>query len=151
MANRLRKMRYERRAASIIKKTRELETLCNIKLAVVIVGPDGKTETWPPDPAAAKAIFDAGKENFGRATAVRGKKRNSPDYKNEEDEEEKDSHPRPLKKECMTAAGGGGGGRFGHQEDSEFAGATVSGREIESMGDPYFGSGLGELLKPYIR
>ncbi|CAH9105490.1 unnamed protein product [Cuscuta epithymum] len=137
MANRLRKMRYERRAASIIKKTRELETLCNIKLAVVIVGPDGKTETWPPDPAAAKAIFDAGKENVGRATAVSGKKRNSPEYKKEE--EDKD-YSRPWKKECITAAG----------EDSEIAAATVSGREIESMGDPYFGSGLGELLKPYI-
>lgn len=68
---RAKKMCYERRAACIIKKSKELQVLCGLKMGVVILSPDGKLESWPPQLSDVKALFDACKERPG----VRSEKR----------------------------------------------------------------------------
>nr|GME20614.1 agamous-like MADS-box protein AGL81 [Ipomoea batatas] len=61
-----RKLSYERRAACILKKAMELQTLCDLKIGVVILSPDGKLESWPPDLNDVKALLDACKERGPR-------------------------------------------------------------------------------------
>ncbi|CAH9123270.1 unnamed protein product, partial [Cuscuta epithymum] len=66
-AERLKRVRYENRKASIMKQGRELSTLCGVKLCLMIVSPDGKVETWPENRDDVKAIL-------GAADAAPGKK-----------------------------------------------------------------------------
>ncbi|XP_019151865.1 PREDICTED: uncharacterized protein LOC109148578 isoform X2 [Ipomoea nil] len=66
-----RKLCYKRRAACIIKKAIELQILCGLKIGVVILSPDGKLESWPPELNDVKVLLDAGKER----TRVKSEKR----------------------------------------------------------------------------
>ncbi|CAH9123251.1 unnamed protein product [Cuscuta epithymum] len=54
---RMKKVRWENRKTNVLKKGRELATLCGIRLCVVTVSPDGKVETWPENAAAVKAVL----------------------------------------------------------------------------------------------
>nr|GMC95344.1 agamous-like MADS-box protein AGL81 [Ipomoea batatas] len=57
------KTRYENRKTSILKKGKELSTLCDTKVCVIIVSPDGKLETWPNNLNDVKAILSAVKKS----------------------------------------------------------------------------------------
>nr|GMD01274.1 agamous-like MADS-box protein AGL81 [Ipomoea batatas] len=57
------KTRYQNRKASILKKSKELSTLCDVKVCVIVVSPDGKLETWPDNLNDVKAVLSAVKES----------------------------------------------------------------------------------------
>nr|GMC79702.1 agamous-like MADS-box protein AGL81 [Ipomoea batatas] len=68
-----RKLSYERRAACILKKAMELQTLCDLKIGVVILSPDGKLESWPPQLNDVKALLHACKERGPRVKSDKRK------------------------------------------------------------------------------
>nr|GMC86396.1 agamous-like MADS-box protein AGL82 [Ipomoea batatas]GMC90536.1 agamous-like MADS-box protein AGL82 [Ipomoea batatas] len=68
------KLCYERRAACIMKKAMELQILCDLKIGVVILSPDGKLESWPPQLNDVKALLHTCKERPG----VKSEKRKDP-------------------------------------------------------------------------
>nr|GMD01273.1 agamous-like MADS-box protein AGL81 [Ipomoea batatas] len=57
------KTKYENRKTSILKKSRELSTLCDVQVCVIVVSPDGKLETWPDNLNDVKAVLSAVKES----------------------------------------------------------------------------------------
>ncbi|XP_031128993.1 uncharacterized protein LOC116030798 [Ipomoea triloba] len=73
MAEKAKKLCYERRAACIMKKAMELQILCSLKVGVVILSPDGKLESWPPELNDVKALLDACKEMGPRVKSEKRK------------------------------------------------------------------------------
>nr|GMC89093.1 agamous-like MADS-box protein AGL93 [Ipomoea batatas] len=69
------KLCYERRGACIMKKAMELQILCGLKIGVVILSPDGKLESWPPDLNDREELFKGKEIATGGETLVRSKKR----------------------------------------------------------------------------
>nr|GLL24884.1 uncharacterized protein LOC109148578 isoform X2 [Ipomoea trifida] len=67
------KLCYEKRAACIMKKAMELQILCGLKIGVVILSPDGKLESWPPQLNDVKALLDACKERRPRVKSDKRK------------------------------------------------------------------------------
>ncbi|XP_031094450.1 agamous-like MADS-box protein AGL93 [Ipomoea triloba] len=57
------KTKYENRKTSILKKSKELSTLCDVQVCVIVVSPDGKLETWPDNLNDVKAVLSTVKES----------------------------------------------------------------------------------------
>lgn len=59
-----RNLTYKKRMTSIKKKTTELATLCGIKACAIVFGPDGEIDSWPENPADARAMIGAYKDMY---------------------------------------------------------------------------------------
>lgn len=61
-----RNLTYKKRMISIKKKTTELATLCGIKVCAIVFGPDGEIDSWPENPADARAMIGVYKDMYSR-------------------------------------------------------------------------------------
>ncbi|RAL51560.1 hypothetical protein DM860_011062 [Cuscuta australis] len=84
--------RYEKRKSTILRKSRELSILCDVKVCVVIVSPDGaKLETWPESLEDVKAALDeaAASDKRHRSDGNRKRRRQNPSGSETPEDEEK--------------------------------------------------------------
>ncbi|KAG5554925.1 hypothetical protein RHGRI_012472 [Rhododendron griersonianum] len=61
-----RSLTYKKRMISIKKKTTELATLCGIEVCAIVFGPDGEIDSWPENPADARAMIGVYKDMYSR-------------------------------------------------------------------------------------
>ncbi|CAH9136603.1 unnamed protein product [Cuscuta epithymum] len=97
MAERLQRVRFENRKASILKQGRELSTLCGVKLCLMIVSPDGKVETWPQNRDDVKAILGAA----NAAPSVKKVAALSDSTSSDDQPAVKDNNPRKRRKDPL--------------------------------------------------
>ncbi|XP_049381313.1 agamous-like MADS-box protein AGL81 [Solanum stenotomum] len=55
---------YQERKECIKRKSMELATLCDIKICIVITGPNGELQTWPDNLDACKEVLDLYSQNL---------------------------------------------------------------------------------------
>ncbi|KAF3624360.1 hypothetical protein FXO38_30314 [Capsicum annuum] len=54
---------FKKKKETIVKKTRELSVLCDVKVCAILVAPNGEVDTWPENPTELNPIIQSYKEH----------------------------------------------------------------------------------------
>ncbi|KAH0712139.1 hypothetical protein KY289_008098 [Solanum tuberosum] len=81
---------YQGRKECIKRKSMELATLCDIKVCIVITGPNGELQTWPDNFDACKKVLDLYSQNLKPKKKHKESSTLVPEPELEEEQGEKD-------------------------------------------------------------
>ncbi|VFQ63561.1 unnamed protein product [Cuscuta campestris] len=135
--------RYEKRKSTILRKSRELSILCDVKVCVVIVSPDGaKLETWPESLDDVKAALDEAAASDKRHLPDGNQKRRRRNPSGSEIPDEEKAMMLAITPDCPAVNN--------VAEEEEDAGGVVvdAGKKTEHYLDPSHANSYGNLGFP---